>query len=119
VFVIKPMFDIFDELTGEKAPILMGPVLMGPDQLHPHVWIVATTIEGLEIEQRAYLRVVFHTEDTIVEVAVDPSSRTQLPLAKWIDQEEILFVGWDRSDQIVAFARVAAPAPPLVLKTIG
>ena len=103
--MITPAFVIFDEVTGNRVQIAQGSLVQDPS--YPNVWRV--TIEGLEIKRPTYLRVVFHIEDT-VNVAVDPSRPTPLPLAKWIDQEEILFVGRDRRDrrdQIVAFARVA------------
>jgi hypothetical protein len=103
VFVTEPAFDIFDELSGAQAPFLTPPA---PGR-YRNVWIVTTTIEGLEKDEPAYLRVVFRTNRIALSVEVDPSSPSQPSLAEWIKDEEILFVGWDRSDQIIAFARVA------------
>jgi hypothetical protein len=111
MFIEKPPFDIFDEMTGNSVPVLL--LDHAP---YRNVWRVNT--RELDNKQPAYLRLVFRTEEMkMVDSQGKPimDSKTQplqqLTLDGWIQQEKILFIGWDRSrkpPQIIAFARVAA-----------
>lgn len=102
--VTAPSVRVFDDISG--TPSGTGNLMA----IGPNVWIIPIKT-GLP----AYLRLVFSTEQTEVEVVLTQAGTTistPMTLADWINTSGVRYVGWEggATMSIVSFARIAATA---------
>jgi hypothetical protein len=103
VTVTAPSVQVLNDLSGtpftNQSPTATA---------EPNIWIIP-----IKVGVPTYLRLVFSTELTMVDVVTQagtPAS-TSMALSDWINHSGVHYVGWeDTTMSIVSFARIAASA---------
>ena len=106
----RPSVQVVDDLTG----VTLFP--LGPERptstAEPNIWTIP--LAALKVSFPAYLRLLFFTEQTLVDVTSLPPGSPgtggtaiagSMPLADWIKASGVRYVGWEGAT-IVSFVRV-------------
>ena len=106
----RPSVQVVNDLTG--TTLFPAPDQSPTSTSEPNIWTIPLT--DLDVSFPAYLRLLFFTEQTQVDVTSLPLGSPgtggtaipgSMPLAHWIKMSGVRYVGWEGAT-IVSFVRV-------------